>query len=357
MKKVIFLFIVLCIAGCTSKKSKTVSKPIVVEETKKEGVLQGEVIPIDTALFRYAYRIRVNGDRVAILDLHNPDYYCHLFSYPDFKYLASFAKQGEGPAESIYMDNIRFVDHDRVWVLDDGKNRMRLYGGLSAGKPVEEKDLALDKKLYCAFDFDLKNNLQAIIPDYSGENRFAVADLRTGKLVKKMERIPIADKKLLAKSPSAVAQGWNSFISLSPNKKILVAVTQFGDRVDIYDMTTHAHIAKVGEAGDPAFTVTSEKYGLATSGLCYYDVQVTDKHIYTIFDGRSFKDIMKAGEKYKQGGMVFHVLNHQGELQRAYVLDRPVTGIYVDERLNILYGMDVNADEQIVKYSLGSKNS
>ena len=52
--------------------------------------LQGQVIPLDTALFRYAYRLRVKEDRVIIEDLHGMDHFFHLFTYPDFRYLSSF---------------------------------------------------------------------------------------------------------------------------------------------------------------------------------------------------------------------------------------------------------------------------
>ena len=31
---------------------------------------------------------------------------------------------------------------------------------------------------------------------------------------------------------------------------------------------------------------------------------------------------------------------------------RPIAGIYVDEAADMLFGLDVNADEQIVKYPL-----
>ena len=34
------------------------------------------------------------------------------------------------------------------------------------------------------------------------------------------------------------------------------------------------------------------------------------------------------------------------------VLDRPIAGIYVDEAAGMLFGLDVNADEQIVKFPL-----
>ena len=48
-------------------------------ETK---ALHGRTILIDTALFRYPWRIRVNGDRAVVEDLHGPDYFFHLFCTP-----------------------------------------------------------------------------------------------------------------------------------------------------------------------------------------------------------------------------------------------------------------------------------
>ena len=41
-----------------------------------------------------------------------------------------------------------------------------------------------------------------------------------------------------------------------------------------------------------------------------------------------------------------------GTLLATWVLDRPIAGLYVDEATGILYGTDVNADEQLVKWRL-----
>ena len=53
-------------------------------------LLTSEEIPIDTVLFRYATFLRVQGDKAVVFDLHNTDYYCHVFTYPEFKYVSSF---------------------------------------------------------------------------------------------------------------------------------------------------------------------------------------------------------------------------------------------------------------------------
>lgn len=352
--KLLLWFLLLLLAACSGqhRQQQGTGEAIIEEAVQAGEVLEGEVIPIDTALFRYAYRMRVQDDKAVILDLHNADYYYHVFTYPDFKYISSFGKRGEGPGESIYASNVRFVGPNTVWVLDDGKGRMYQYSGIAKGEtPKLEKDILLDKSLFRSLDFDMNDASTIVIPDYSGENRFSWADLASGKLLHKSEQIPISDQKLLKESAPAVAQGWNCFLSFSPNKKILASVTQFGDRLDIYDMQSQKHIGKLGEDGEPEFKVSNEGYGVPAGRICYYDIQITDKYIYAVYDGRLFKDIMK--EKiYKQGGRIFRVFNYEGELVKTYILDRGIAGIYVDEVKGTLFGMDVNADEQIVKYNL-----
>lgn len=357
MKSKLLLMLVPLLAACNQKPQQPeqlpASETVISQAVQNGEVLKGEVIPLDTALFRYAYRLRVQGDKAVVLDLHNPDNYYHVFTYPDFKYVSSFGKRGEGPGESIYASNVRFCGPGTVWGIDDGKGRMYQYSGIAQDEtPKLEKDLLLDKSLYRSLDFDLGNDTTVLIPDFSGENRFSWASLSTGQLLSKWEEIPEADTKKLEESPSAVAQGWRSFIGFSPDKKLLVAVTQFGDRVDIYDVKTQKCITIQGEDGEPKFGVTPNGYGIPAGRHCYYDVQVTDKHIYTLYDGREFKEMMKDPENSPQGGRVLRVFNHEGEVEKTYVLDRHTVGMYVDEARGILFAFDVNADEQIVRFEL-----
>ena len=68
------------LVACTGQRhQQQVSSESIIEEAVRKGeVLKGEIVPIDTALFRYAYRMRVQGDKAVILDLHNADYYYHV---------------------------------------------------------------------------------------------------------------------------------------------------------------------------------------------------------------------------------------------------------------------------------------
>lgn len=68
-------------------------------EFPQEKELKGEVIELDTALFRCPFRIRVEGDKAIVMDLHGIDYYAHLFKYPGFQYLSSFGRRGDSPTK------------------------------------------------------------------------------------------------------------------------------------------------------------------------------------------------------------------------------------------------------------------
>lgn len=65
--------------------------------------LKARVQPLDTALFRYPFRVRVQGDKAVVMDLHGTDYFCHVFHYPGFRYFASFGKRGEAPEEMLLL--------------------------------------------------------------------------------------------------------------------------------------------------------------------------------------------------------------------------------------------------------------
>ena len=242
------------------------------------------------------------------------DYYYHVFTYPSFKYISSFGKRGEGPEEMISAENIRWGGDNTAWVLDGSKNRLSRYGGIAPGQePKLEENISLDKAFMRPLDFDLSDTDSFVIPDYSGENRFSWADM-AGNLLHKSHCIPITDEKRLQESAPAVAQGWRSFISFSPDKKLLVTVTQLGDVLDIYNIENGRHINYKGEDGEPEFHVTSEGYGIPAGRMCYYDIQVTGHYIYAIYDGRKFSDIVKEKE-YKQGAKQLRVFDFDGKLR------------------------------------------
>ena len=105
--------------------------------------LKGRTIPIDSAMFRYPYRLEVRGDRVVIEDLHGPDHYYHLFTYPEFRYLSSFGKRGEAPDEMQTVDDFRW-NGQTLWALDNIKSELvRWELNESRGKMIRSESLPI----------------------------------------------------------------------------------------------------------------------------------------------------------------------------------------------------------------------
>lgn len=187
--------------------------------------LSGQTVPLDTAIFHFPYRIRVQGDTVAILDLHASEHFIQLFHYPDFSYIASLGRRGDSPEDMLSAENLRW-DGNSLWMLDANKSQLTKYGlSLSGDSLLREEVVSLDKEILRALDFVVYDDSTFIVPDYSGESRFCWVD-RKGKLLRKMGEIPSANEEALMQARPALAQAWRSFIDYNPRNGVLAAVTQ-----------------------------------------------------------------------------------------------------------------------------------
>ena len=161
-----FLFI-----SCDHKHKEYAKGVLFYSGFPHERELIGEVIELDTALLRYPFRIRIEGDRAIVMDLHGLDHYGHLFQYPSFQYLSSFGKRGDSPTEMLSLENFRLQNHV-VWTLDANKSELtRLDFSSSGDSLLRDETVTLDEDILRPLDFAIYNDSMFIIPDYSGENR------------------------------------------------------------------------------------------------------------------------------------------------------------------------------------------
>ncbi len=72
-----------------------------------EKAISARVIELDTALFRYPFRVVVKDSIAIVMDLHNADNYFHAFTYPNWKHIVSFGKRGEGPEEMLSAETVK----------------------------------------------------------------------------------------------------------------------------------------------------------------------------------------------------------------------------------------------------------
>ena len=353
MKKIISLSVLLVVVALyafTKTSPRAEDSEITFPVTEE---LQGRVIPIDSVFFRYPYRLEVRGDRVVIEDLHGPDHFYHLFTFPEFRYLHSFGQRGEGPEEMQTVDDFRW-DGQTLWALDNIKSelvRWELNG--SRDKMVRTERIKLDKATFRALDIVPFQNNSFLIPNYSGDTRFCQVD-RNGKLIKKWGVIPTDRKKDLQKYPYAFGYGWRSFIDYSPKTGILVAATQFGEVLEIWNVKKNTHKVMKGKLGEPEFEILPE-YAIPAGAVGHNDIQVTDRAIYVIYRGISIKEEILARQKGKPlltGGNTVRVFSLEGEPLKEYKLDHSVSGIWMDEQAAKIWAVDVNSDEPIVEYNI-----
>ena len=353
MKKfisLIVLLVVLALYSCTQTSSNTEHSEITFPMTEE---LQGRVVSLDSVFFRYPYRLEVRGDRVVIEDLHGPDHYYHLFTYPDFRHLHSFGQRGEGPEEMQTVDDF-FWNGQTLWALDNIKSELvRWELSDSRDKMIRTERIKLDKATFRALDIVPYQNNSFLIPNYSGDTRFCQVD-RNGKLIKKWGEIPTERKNDLQKYPYAFGYGWRSFIDYSSNTGTLVAATQFGEVLEIWNVKNNTHKVLKGKLGEPEFEILPE-YAVPAGSVGHNDIQVTDSAIYVIYRGISIKEDMLAHQKGKPlptGGKTIRVFSLEGELLKEYKLDHSVSGIWVMEEEGKMWALDVNSDEPLVEYSI-----
>lgn len=223
-------------------------------EFPEERHLSAQVIELDTALFRYPFRIRIEGDKVIVMDLHGTDHYGHLFQYPSFQYLSSFGRCGDSPMEMLSMENFRFYNH-AVWALDANKSELtRLDYSSSGDSLLREEAVTLDEDILRPLDFVVYDDTTFVIPDYSGESRFLKVHCK-GKLIEKIGAIPTASEQALQEVRPALAQVWRGFLDYNPHNGVLAAVTQLGEVVEVYNLKDSTHVVRIGEHNEPEFKV------------------------------------------------------------------------------------------------------
>lgn len=344
----VFLFFLFIFLSCDTKYKKYGENVFFYSKFPQEKELKGEIIELYTVLFRYPFRIRIEGDKAIVMDLHGFDSYGHLFQYPSFQYLSSFGKHGDSPTGMLSMENLRFYNYD-VWTLDANKSELtRLDFSLSGDSLLRKEVVTLDEDILRALDFAIFNDTTFIIPDYSGDSHLCMVN-RKGKVIEKLGNIPTVNGDALEYARPALAQAWRSFLDYNPHNSILATVTQLGEVIDVYNLKDSTHVIRIGEYGEPEFEI-SAGYGIPTGIMGFSDVQVTDSAIYAVFHGTAFKEIARQNERLPDGGKYIYVFSLKGEPLCKYVLDHYIYGIWVDETTKTIMATDVNNDQPIVKF-------
>lgn len=349
MKPYIYIVSIIGLVSCSGTSTKHYPRYADFPETK---ALQAEVISLDTALFRYPFRVTVRDSVALVMDLHNTDHYFHAFTYPEWKHIVSFGKRGEAPEEMLSAETFQFNSIDSIWALDANKMQITRWSISPANHTAERKEeIDVDKSLIRALDFYAMDS-GFLIPDYLGDHRYNWTN-HQGQLLLAEGTIPTETEYTDIARP-ALAQAWRSFIDYNPTNGIFALVTQLGEVLEIYNLKDSTHTVLYGPHGEPKFQIAQGE-GIPTGIMGFSDVQITDKYIYAVFHGRSFKEIassLQQGMKHEDGGRSIYVFDLKGNPIRKYTLDHAVYGIDVDEDTGYIIATDVNSDEPILQFKI-----
>lgn len=344
LKNSFYFLMLLFFFSCTRNTNSDVLLYTGFPDSKE---LKATTLEVDTAVFRYPFRIHVSGDKAVVLDYHSLDHYYHMLSYPDGHYLMGFGKKGEAPDESLSGDAVRW-DKGTYLTLDVNKKELVRWN-LDAGADsiLSREVMPFDSKILSVLDFVVFDDSTFIVPDYSGDSRFCWVNNR-GELLRKTDTIPTTNKEALEGARPALAQAWRSFIDYNPRNGILVAATQLGEVLEIFDLKKNTHLICKGPHGEPEFKLAGI-YAIPSGIMGFSDVQVTNNAIYAVFNGQSFEE-MAQQKNHPEGGKFIYVFGLDGKTLRKFVLDRYINGISVDEEAKRITATDVNSDQPIVEF-------
>lgn len=326
------------------------SKPFADFPFAKERFITGRVYSfLDSVYLRYPFRIRQIDSLLYILDMHGTEYYCHTLTFPKMTQTSSFAVKGNGPEQFLSVENIRLGSKGTLYLLDANKHSIGIYNHFNNNSL---KHINLSMNLIRCLDFAIVNDSLFVIPDYTGQYRINIVD-NSGNIKKQLFQIPTKKRQDPNIPDIVLAQAWRSFLDYNPDNGILAMVTQLGQVIEIYNLKTNETINILyGKLGEPEFA-NQGVYAVPTGIMGYSDVHVGKDKIYALFWGTSFKDIRKENHYNRiEGGNIIQVFSLDGTPLFEFTLDKYITGFCIDESRNTLLGLDVNNEQQIVKYQL-----
>jgi hypothetical protein len=292
----------------------------------------------DTVPMRYPAKIAKSDSLFFILDISRAtEYFVHCYSYPDFRYIRSFFKYGQGPQEHISINNIQcisdtlfacnamndiyFIDLKNINLTDLSTEKITLttdFGFLRGG-------IKIGSTFYFS-TFSHLNEGKILTFDEKGAYTSSFGEIRTDD-----------NQKIEA----ATYQAWISF--LDGNEDLIVTATQFGEVIDIFHLkNSNMQLTLKGKAGDPVFQVI-RGYSTNQKIMGFQDVFVTKGRIYALFDGTE----MSKRNQEQQGGKIIYVFDYNGKPLMRILLDRLAISFFVDEEERKIYFLDVNSDSPL----------
>lgn len=334
------LFISLLIAGCTSQKVK--------EDTE---LLHYTKVDIPEMLIGRPIKMQSCGSNLLIID-YGTDSLFHWVDTKSHTYKGSFGIKGQGPGEWIYPQKIHFHGMNNVYCYDVGTSELKIFNLNNDCDQISSSTLF--KGGILTFDIMPISDTLFVINGYDEKSMFRTVNIK-GRIIDRSETYPYKneeEKRIPDNFRSLAYQG----TMRTNGRQQFVFVTSQARQIYLYRVTGGGKLIKTGEIIDsyaqyvPDYS-TKGSYSVAFDGNvpeCYKDVIASDKYIYALYSGRTFKDYQLSCNECES----LYVYDWTGKFVRLYKLDVPVTHICLNEQQNKLYAIANIPDPTLVSFDL-----
>lgn len=338
-------FFIACLAvffliGCTDEKKQN-----------EIMYLHHEVLEFPDMLIGSPGDIQKDGNDMIVLD-YKQDFLFHRVDLKENRYMEMFGAKGQGPDDFIHPSGLAKIGNGYFSSYDVAKRKLDVMS-INKDNGNFEVFRCLKNERFMAFDIiPLSDSLFVMSGEVDGA-MFALIDNK-GKILSVSDEYPCKDEGEKMIPARFRAMAYQGTLRVSLNGYFAYA-TGNAKQVHLYKVE-NKKIVKTGEVieGYAHYEPNMAReggYGVAHKGeypKSYMDLSVTDKYVYALYSGRTFKEYKLSCYECE----TIYVYDWAGKLVKTYRLDVPVVQFCIDEDEKIIYAIANIPDPTIVCFKL-----
>lgn len=334
------LFISLLTVGCTSQKAKEDAE--ILHHTK---------VDIPEMLIGRPINIQSSGTNLLIID-YGTDSLFHWIDAKNHTYKGSFGEKGQGPGEWNHPEKIHFHGINNIYCYDTGTSELKTFNLNNAYDPMSSNTIF--KGSILTFDIMPISDSLFVINGYYERSMFRTVNNK-GRIIDKSETYPYKNEEEKNIPDDFRSLAYQGTMRTSGRQQFVFA-TSHAQQIYLYRITSDGKLIKTGEIIGSYAQYNPDYREKGTYSVAfdseapegYKDVIASDKYIYALYSGRTYKDYKLSCNECES----LYVYDWTGKFVRLYKLDVPVTHICLNEQQNKLYAIANAPDPTLVSFDL-----
>lgn len=344
------LFVILLLIGC-NRHNDFRGGMTKIETVEGCVHIQPNIIQIDSIHNR---EFAIVDSIVLFYRTIDNQYFFDVFNIKNGSEIGKFCHRGKGSGEYIALSPITHItkegDDWRTILFAPNESKLIIW---NISKSIEQKTTVYDNIIdYKCHDYS--SSYSALYPigddsllvyissahisntDNITPSRYQVRSMTLNKELKEIQTFEPPTN--IDRSAILPERYYSSSFCVRPNKKQFAEVMMYHPQINIIDIETSTIKGYSFETGHVNSLYESNNSNIRRF---YMRVQATNKYIFALYDG-SKRSQKQNTDGYKE----LHMYNWNGSMQKKIILEYPIHEIFIDEKNNLLYG--VNANEQNV---------